>query len=143
VSDSSTISLSQSGITRPRARMLCRYACGSPLDLWNGPGGIRRGFLAFMQQDPVPAVGREILSGAWMPDGTFHGGAPSLAPIVPTPTPPPPPKPVPASAPAVAKLSPKKIAAAIAKAKAAIAKGAKREAVLKRLRSAGIETSEI
>jgi hypothetical protein len=102
-----------------------RPLCGTPLEAWEGSSKILRSFLAHIFQDPVPGVGRQILSGSRMPDGSLVGGAPSVATIVPTPP------------------SPKKIAAAIAKAKAAIAKGAKRDAVLKRLRSAGIETSEV
>ena len=101
---------------------------------------IQRSFLAHIFQDPVPGVGRKILLGAWMPDGTFYGGAPALASIVPTPFPP---KPVAAAAPPE-KLSPKKIAAAISKAKKVIAKGiADRAAVIAHLRTFGVETTEI
>jgi hypothetical protein len=95
--------------------------CGTPMEPWGGPANIWRSFLAHYSRDPVPGVGRHILNGAIMPDGTVVGGAPSVPPIIP---------PAPSEpAPAVAKLSPKKIKAAIAKAKAAIGKGADRAAV--------------
>jgi hypothetical protein len=118
---------------------------GCALELWEGPNRIRRQFEIHIHQNPVPGIGRQISHGAIMPDGSVFGGAdvPTRQTVgTPVVAAPPPPKPEPA-APTAAKTPTKKIAAAIARAKAALAKGAKRDAVLKRLRDAGIETTEI
>jgi hypothetical protein len=117
---------------------------------WDGIAKIREQFLQHRNQILAPGVrGRGTLIGALMHDDSrYHGeGVPAAppnpqAPVVPTP--PLPPEPEPATAPAVSRLSPKKIKAAIARAKKVIAKGADRAAVIEHLRTAfGIETTEI
>jgi hypothetical protein len=107
---------------------------GTALEHWEGAANIKPQFERNIHQPVAPGVGNRILIGAILPDGSVFRGEGIPAP----------PKPDPAAAAPVAKLSAKKIAAAIAKAKKVIAKGADRAAVIEHLRTAfGIETTEI
>jgi hypothetical protein len=102
------------------------------VEVWDGPQAIRAQF----EHHPrcIPGIGCKIATGAPMRDGTEYNTTPRDSTS---------PEPEPIAAPAVASLTPKQIAALIAKAKAAIKKGANRAAIIKRLRGAGIETKDI
>jgi hypothetical protein len=120
------------------------------VDHWDGIARISEQFLQHRNKDLAPCVGRKILVGALMKDDSRYAGegipaAPpkavmpqpvvSIAPIAPMPVPP---KPEPAPplpfdpAPDTEGL--------LARAKAAIARGVNKEAVMARLRSFGVTT---
>jgi hypothetical protein len=108
---------------------------GAPLEHFEGVYKIRQQFEQHIHQDPIPGVGRNILLGAILPDGSVFGPTPAQLPapveqIDPQPS---------VTSRHVAqprkriRLSPKKRAAAIAKAKRVIAKGADRAVVIDHL----------
>jgi hypothetical protein len=134
---------------------------GTPLEHWEGPNKIRQQFEQHLHQQPVPGVGRSILPGAVLPDGSVFG--PTVQPPAPvqqtdpqpSATPRPvaqtrkrrpqivPPVPSPPQAEKPKRPSPKAIQENLRRARAAIAKGASKTAVIARLRSVGIDVTDL
>ena len=56
---------------------------GIPLEHWEGVNAIARQFDQHIHQDPIPGVGRRVLAGAIMPDGSVFGPTHPVQPSVP------------------------------------------------------------